>query len=281
MKRDVVFARTVALMLVLGGVQGGGTSELMVGIVPSDGTTLFVKRFPVAAGTAIDGVTFRNNDPRTVFPEVLLVRGVDVALADGAVVARSADVRETSPGTVQVSWDRPVQVSEAMDYYVAVRIPSGLGKQGRGNGPAVEATEVATPSGSFVAGGPDGTLTAVRLDLAMSLVTGAVGKASVPNPQEESNPSPQTFLGTAASPQTSGIVTIRFGVERKSHVVLDVYNVAGRCVRRLLSGSLDPGVYAREWDGNDADGRSVAAGVYIARLRLGDQTLTRKLVLTK
>jgi len=77
------------------------------------------------------------------------------------------------------------------------------------------------------------------------------------------------------------IATIGFGLESAKPVRLAIYDVAGREVRRLVDSDLPAGVHARDWDGRDASGRVVAAGVYFARLAAGDRVLTQKLILTR
>ena len=61
-------------------------------------------------------------------------------------------------------------------------------------------------------------------------------------------------------------------------VALTIYNVLGQPVRHVWAGSLAAGAHRLAWDGRDAQGQPVAAGVYWYRLQVGDQTRTRKMV---
>ena len=61
-------------------------------------------------------------------------------------------------------------------------------------------------------------------------------------------------------------------------VDLTIYNVLGQPVRQVWAGPLVAGEHRLAWDGRDAQGRSVAAGVYLYRLQVGDQTRIRKMV---
>ncbi len=63
-----------------------------------------------------------------------------------------------------------------------------------------------------------------------------------------------------------------------SEVALTIYNVLGQPVRRVWAGSLAAGEHRLAWDGRDAQGQPVAAGVYWYRLQVGDQTRTRKMI---
>jgi len=62
---------------------------------------------------------------------------------------------------------------------------------------------------------------------------------------------------------------------------LSVYDVAGRLVRTLVDGACPAGPRAVEWDGRDASGKRVAAGVYFAKLNALDETALAKVVLLK
>jgi len=50
---------------------------------------------------------------------------------------------------------------------------------------------------------------------------------------------------------------------------VEVYNVAGRLVRRLSQDAPIAGVHEMRWDGRDASGRSVSSGLYFSRARAG------------
>ena len=61
-------------------------------------------------------------------------------------------------------------------------------------------------------------------------------------------------------------------------VDLTIYNVLGQSVRHVWTGPLAAGEHRLTWDGRDRQGRSVAAGVYLYRLQVGDQMRLRKMV---
>ena len=74
---------------------------------------------------------------------------------------------------------------------------------------------------------------------------------------------------------------IDFGLDRADVVALDIYDISGRQVRTLLDATLGAGRHTVIWDGQDDTGRGLASGTYVARLRVGDQLTSHKLVLTK
>jgi len=90
---------------------------------------------------------------------------------------------------------------------------------------------------------------------------------------------PRAFRLDAARPNPSrNEATIRFDVPVKGTARLDVFDVSGRHVATLVDGSIEPGRHARTWDGRDAAGRRVAAGVYFVRLEAGTFTGLKKMV---
>jgi hypothetical protein len=64
-------------------------------------------------------------------------------------------------------------------------------------------------------------------------------------------------------------VSVAFYLPEPSHVVLAVYDAAGRRVRVLVDGDRPSGIYSSSWDGYDENGRRVSAGVYFYQLRVG------------
>jgi flagellar hook assembly protein FlgD len=74
---------------------------------------------------------------------------------------------------------------------------------------------------------------------------------------------------------------LEFVVPAAATVELEIRDVAGRRVRTIFRGELGAGRHVREWDGRDAEGRPVAAGVYFAELRAGADTRTVKVTRTR
>ena len=75
--------------------------------------------------------------------------------------------------------------------------------------------------------------------------------------------------------------TIHFDVAKSSQIWLGIYDVAGRLVKDLVSGTLTPGRHKAVWDGRDRSGRAAAAGVYFVRMTGEGNALTEKMVLAK
>jgi hypothetical protein len=77
------------------------------------------------------------------------------------------------------------------------------------------------------------------------------------------------------------ISRVKVCLPQKAKVTLKVYDPSGRLVRTLVEGRLGKGYHTFNWNGTDARGRSVAAGMYVYRLFTGKQTLVKKTVFAK
>jgi hypothetical protein len=62
---------------------------------------------------------------------------------------------------------------------------------------------------------------------------------------------------------------------------VEILDLRGRTVRQLEEGTAEPGLHRVTWNGRDEDDRSVASGVYLYQVQLGDQVHHGKLALVK
>ncbi len=102
----------------------------------------------------------------------------------------------------------------------------------------------------------------------LSPVPGTVGLEGVVLHQNVPNP---------FNPST----TISYELESAEQVDLQVFDLAGRLVRTLYSGSESAGQHEKVWMGRDQTGQTVATGVYFYRLRAGREVETRRMLLVK
>ena len=77
------------------------------------------------------------------------------------------------------------------------------------------------------------------------------------------------------------VTTIAYALPEPTPVRLDVYDVRGRLVARLVDTNQPAGRYAVVWDAHDASGRALASGVYFYRIQAGRFTKVRQMVLVK
>jgi hypothetical protein len=74
---------------------------------------------------------------------------------------------------------------------------------------------------------------------------------------------------------------IGYGLPQDAHVEAAVYNILGQRVRTLLDGIQPAGHHRMRWDGVDDNGRPLASGLYFCRIRVGEFTAVRKMVLMR
>ncbi|MBN1825451.1 MAG: S8 family serine peptidase [Candidatus Eisenbacteria bacterium] len=113
--------------------------------------------------------------------------------------------------------------------------------------------------------------------LPVTLVIGdatRVGGSPAPRP-------PSASLRNTPNPFNPRTV-IRFDNPVRGRVRLTLYTASGREVRRLVDGTMDAGSHEAVWDGRDDGGRSLASGVYLARLETAEgETRARKMTLVR
>jgi hypothetical protein len=76
-------------------------------------------------------------------------------------------------------------------------------------------------------------------------------------------------------------VQFRYVIERSSPVALDVVDMLGRGIRRLVDDTQAPGMHGIAWDGRDAEGNPVHPGVYIVSLHAHGVRVSRAVVCTR
>ncbi len=87
------------------------------------------------------------------------------------------------------------------------------------------------------------------------------------------------FLGQNYPNPFNPSTNIPYRLPASTHVRLEVFNMLGQRVVTLVDGARPPGFHTARWDGTDAAGRAVAAGVYLYRLQSGGTSLTQRMVL--
>lgn len=86
------------------------------------------------------------------------------------------------------------------------------------------------------------------------------------------------LLPVSPNPVSNG-ATISYELPTAGRARLDVYDAAGRHVRRLVDHEEEPGIHAVAFDGTDRSGRRLMAGIYVIRLSMEGGVRTGKLVL--
>lgn len=79
------------------------------------------------------------------------------------------------------------------------------------------------------------------------------------------------------NPQT----TISFSLRESGPVRIDVYNLKGQHIRRLVDTKLNAGTHRVVFDGKDSSGRSISSGIYLYRMESEGYSKTMKMMLMK
>jgi len=76
-------------------------------------------------------------------------------------------------------------------------------------------------------------------------------------------------------------VTIQYTIVEPGFVMLNVHDVTGRLIRRVVCGRCSSGSHTAVWDGTDDAGRPVGSGVYLVRLVAPGRVMTRRVMLLR
>lgn len=94
----------------------------------------------------------------------------------------------------------------------------------------------------------------------------------------ENDPVSSVMAGSYPNPFREETV-IRFETEKEGRVSIEVYNISGQLINRLLVGEVGAGIHEVRWDGSNSAGNRVAEGMYFYRLQAGNELVSGKLML--
>ncbi|MBZ0268896.1 T9SS type A sorting domain-containing protein [bacterium] len=114
----------------------------------------------------------------------------------------------------------------------------------------------------------------------LTVVAGPAARPAAPDAPVASGPVlPLRFRMYGGVPNPFAASTgFRFDLPRQTRSRLVVYDLAGRRLRTLVSGTLPAGRHEIRWDGRDERGRQVASGVYFYRLTTDTESVTHRVV---
>ena len=72
-----------------------------------------------------------------------------------------------------------------------------------------------------------------------------------------------------------GAGAFKLKLSTTAEVTVDLFDVAGRKVKSLYQGQVSPGEREFVWEARDELGRRMPAGLYFARVRVGDAQQVR------
>jgi hypothetical protein len=146
-------------------------------------------------------------------------------------------------------------------------------------GPDIEAGLVSTVPRSI----PDVTPTiGALLEFPTPLASGSAMEELFRDPTgvgDDTAPGTEWLRLVLAPNPTRNATEARFLLPRRARVSSSVHDLAGRRVATLLDGEMEAGEHVITWNGRDAEGGSLAAGVYFLSVTTPGKTVTRKIVL--
>ena len=98
---------------------------------------------------------------------------------------------------------------------------------------------------------------------------------------DQSSPPQATTITTIYPNPFNPRTTIEFGLAEVGQVELAIFDMRGRLVQVVDSGSRSVGRHQATWDGRDDEGRAVPTGTYICRLSTPQGSQTKKMTVAR
>lgn len=248
-------------------------------------------RISMPDNSALGGMAWYNNDGSLDFPRILVGTGFPECpglVAEFAEVA--AEVHGYSSDWSEVTFDLPV-VASLGALYVAFELPADVELSGRGlgGGPGIGYTAGGSGFSGWLSGDGEvwarlhedyGFVVEPQFILRQEgmLVKSLDGSRAEPELVDAEVAAPYLSIGpNPFNPKTE----VRFGLVKEQKVRLEVFDVRGRLVRRLVDEYVGLGHHSVPWEGDDSSGRPVASGVYFVRLQTEEMGFSQRILLVR
>ena len=189
----------------------------------------------------------------------------------GASEAFTVTLNQYTPATVKLADGEGVEVEVERREWQMVEIP--LEEFGMVEGPIESIRLLGNLRGTFYLD-----------DMRLVAVDFEGNRTTAITEERQIRPSGFELEQNFPNPFNGGTV-IRFSVppgdSGGTKIELAVFNLAGQKVRVLEEGALSAGGHEIQWNGRDGDGRMLASGIYLYRLKVGSRIETRKLLLLR
>ena len=76
-------------------------------------------------------------------------------------------------------------------------------------------------------------------------------------------------------------VTLTYKLFKSSNVKIVIYDIKGNLIKNLFSGKQISGFKSIKWNATNNKGKKVSAGEYLAKIKIGDFTHTKKMIFVK
>jgi predicted extracellular nuclease len=126
------------------------------------------------------------------------------------------------------------------------------------------------------------TVTGV-MDLASSVFAGVQWRIQprndadiVVNPTLNADPNLPLGVSFSITPNPARQAKVTFALPKRDHVKVAVFDIVGRRLATLADGEFPAGPTSLDWDGRDASGHAVGAGMYFYKMTVGGETYERR-----
>ena len=75
--------------------------------------------------------------------------------------------------------------------------------------------------------------------------------------------------------------TIKFQLPKNIHVYIGIFNVLGQEIKTLVDEDMGAGFHSMKWNGTNNNGERMTSGIYYYRIKAGDFTALKKMILLK
>jgi hypothetical protein len=79
----------------------------------------------------------------------------------------------------------------------------------------------------------------------------------------------------------STLTNIKFGIFKESKAEINIYNINGQLVSKLLNKNFPAGQHTISWDGTNETGQQLKSGIYFYRLKTDEGVFRKKMVLVR
>jgi len=300
---------TLLLAVVLTGMGAGSSAadspvDGVLSLSPVGEHSCIAVELRVEPGSTIVGVRWFNNDGSAAFPSLLLMEGEADTAPDLSQVALVLDeVEGESLAWGDVTLPAPVTTQSGIVYAI-FELPTGAERtgEGLGGGPGIGYVHSSHAPPAFLSADGISWMRLSRdVQLEVELVLGgAMRSAGSPKSLAEARESrpagwwddlaqtedaldEATDSGStaplivhpgrrlAATPNPFNPRTeVYFFLSAVGRVEIDVFDVRGRLVSKLIRGDYPAGQHSVMWEGTDSANRTVASGVYYLRMTSPD-----------
>jgi hypothetical protein len=70
-------------------------------------------------------------------------------------------------------------------------------------------------------------------------------------------------------------------VSEAGFATVEIFNIQGQLVRNLYAGQMETGEHQLQWNGATRDGQAASVGLYLVRMKIGEEVLVKKIALQR